>query len=305
MIAMLTSFRARALSRDWAHHVWLLERTVESMLAQTAGDVVVVIGCHDIPESDLTRNPKVHFVTAPFPVPQRDNDDMCVDKVLKLSIAARWAVENGAAYIMFNDADDLVSNRIGSLVANGGGAAGWYSTSEYFYTYGGRWMRDKKMHGMDSGPLVIARTDLLEFEVPPYRGAWAGIVREGGEERYLGFLARHGVSTCVLAAAGLQHFRTYMEARGHPLLPMPFAGNVVINHSDSTSHVSGGIGSYAHGRGAGARPRWRVMLGRARQCARWLPTMRRLTSRHRQEFSIPPDAEIPPAYLNRGSVFWR
>ena len=53
MIAFCTSFRARLLANDWQYHVWLLERVVHSMLAQTHGDVQVVVACHDVPESRL------------------------------------------------------------------------------------------------------------------------------------------------------------------------------------------------------------------------------------------------------------
>jgi hypothetical protein len=266
--------------------------------------VVVVIGCHDVPDTALAKNPKVHFLPVTFPPPERNNDDMCVDKVLKLSVGAEWAVQNGCDYVMFNDADDLVSNRIGALVAEGGGSPGWYSTSEMFYTYGGRVLRDYEIGGLSSGPCVVVRSDLLEFGIPPYRGTWADIISGGGETHYLDLLARHGQNTSALAAVGLQNYRVYMEGRGYPLLPMPFAGNIVINHSDSMSHVPGGIGAY-HFAGKQAGLTLRTALSRCRQIVRWLPTFRLMTKRLRQEFSVPDDARIPAAYLNRGSIYWR
>lgn len=301
---MITSFRARALARDWEHHVWLLERVIESMLGQKEHEVVVVVACHDIPESCYAQHPRVHFLPVEFPPPERNNDDMCVDKVLKLSAGAAWAVAQGCGYVMFNDADDLVSNRIGGLVAKGGGAAGWYSTSEYFYTYGGRLVRDFKIGGLFSGPCVISRTDLLEFGAPPYEGKWVEIITQGGEHNYLNLLARHGQRTCALAAVGLQNYRSYMAGRGVPLLPMPFAGNIVINHSDSMSHVPGGIGAYDF---AGSQQRESVLtvLRRWKQRLRRLPTMRLVTPALRREFTIPPDSKIPSQYLSRGSLFWR
>lgn len=304
MLAMITSFRALALARDWEHHVWLLERTVESMLAQTNPDVVVVVACHDIPESHLARNPRVHFLPVKFSPPARDNDDMCVDKVLKLSVGANWAVDQGCDYLMFNDGDDLVSNRISAMVAEGHGATGWYSASELFYTYGGRLLRYHKIAGMRSGPCVILRSDLAEFAVPPFKGEWTDIIKRGGEERYLGLLARHGEKTSVLAAVGLGNFREFMIQRGQPLLPMPFPANVVINHSDSTSHVPGGMGSY-YFVGIPQRFSRRVALSRLKQRMRWLPTLRLLSPSLRREFSIPPDSEIPAAYRTSGSLFWR
>jgi hypothetical protein len=301
---MITSFRARALARDWDHHVWLLERTINSMLRQTNSDVFAVVACHDIPKSSLTRNNKVHFLTVKFPTPKKENDDMCVDKVLKLSLGSEWAVAQGCEYVMFNDADDLVSNRIAAFVAAHAGAPGWHSTSELFYTYGGRLLRDHKLPDMCSGPCVILRSDLVEFASPPFEGEWCEIIKRGGEGHYLQLLARHHEKTCVLAAVGLQNFREYMARRGQALLPMPFAANIVINHSDSTSHVPGGIGSYDFA-GRAQRPALRPALAKLRQGIRWLPTLRLLTPELRREFSVPPSAEIPPARRNGGSVFWR
>lgn len=304
MLAFVTSLRARALARDWKHHVWMLECTVRSMLAQANPDVMAVIACHDIPETLLASHPQVHFLPVKFPPPERNNDDMCVDKVLKLSVGADWAVAQGCDHVMFIDADDLVSNRIGALVAESRGVPGWYSSSVFFYTHGGRLLRQFRVSGMNALPFVVVRSDLLEFDVPPYTGKWVDIIRRGGENRYLGLLERHGERTCALAAVGLQNYRDYMAGRGQPLEAIPFPSIVMINHSDSTSHVPGGTGAYASA-GKQQRASLRMTLSRFKQSLRWLPTFRLLTPKLRREFSIPQDSEIPPAYLHRGSIFWR
>src|SRR5882762_11214635 len=136
MIAFITSFRARALAQDWDHHVLLLERSVRSMLAQTRGEFYVVVACHEIPDTLLAQEPRVHFLPVNFSPPIRNNDDMCVDKVLKLSAGAAWARAQGCEYVVFNDADDLVSNRIAGFVADHRGENGWYCPCEMFYTHG-------------------------------------------------------------------------------------------------------------------------------------------------------------------------
>jgi hypothetical protein len=148
------------------------------------------------------------------------------------------------------------------------------------------------------------RTDLLEFQTPPFTGPWVEIIRRGGESGYLERLSRRARKTCTLAAVGLQNYQEYMAGRSEPLVPMTFPGNVVINHSDSMSHVPGGIGAYQFA-GNHARSSWRTILRRLKQRLRWLPTLRVLTPALRREFSIPEDSEIPAAYLSSGSVFWR
>ena len=45
MLTFIISMRARALSKNWAHHTWLLERTVDSILAQTNRAFVHAIIC--------------------------------------------------------------------------------------------------------------------------------------------------------------------------------------------------------------------------------------------------------------------
>ena len=92
MIAFVTSFRARALAQDWDYHVWLLERTILSMLAQSRGECHVLVACHEVPDIALARDPRVRFLSVKFDPPARNNDDMCVDKVLKLTAGARWAL---------------------------------------------------------------------------------------------------------------------------------------------------------------------------------------------------------------------
>jgi hypothetical protein len=295
VIAFATSLRARALAGDnWPYHVWLLERVVFSMLAQTAGDIRVVVGCHDVPDTPLTADPRVHFERVATEVPRRDFDDMVADKVVKLSAGALWARQQRCDFVAFNDADDLVSNRIGAVVAAHPRANGWYTTSQMFYTYGGRLMRLQRITPPASGPCVVVRSDLLTFERPPFTSAWARMIADGGEQQYLQYLSRHGTEACVLAAVGIGHYRDFMAAAGHPLEPLPFAGNIIINHKDSTSTTGGTHGYQALS-----------SLSSLKRSVRWAPTLRIASAGVRREFAIPGDDEIPSAYRGGASVFWR
>lgn len=295
MIAFITSFRARALAQDWDHHILLLERCVRSMLAQTAGEVCVVVACHEIPDTPLTQETRVHFLPVNSPPPMRNNDDMCADKVLKLSAGSQWARAQGYEYVVFTDADDLMSNRVAGFVADRRGENGWYCQSQMFYRYGGRFMRFSDIPGPTAGPCVIVRADLLKFAQPPFSGLWTEFVIADGEVNYLKLLGRHGETVSTLAAVGLGHYRDYMIKEGHPLKRLPFPANVVINHHDSTSFVSGGLGSY--------QPlRFRTALQRS---LRWLPSVRLVTRSVRDEFLIPPNREIPRRYRTGGSILWR
>lgn len=295
MIAFVTSLRARALAGDqWEYHTWLLERVVHSMLAQTAGEVCVIVGCHDVPSTSLTKDSRVRFATVDARLPERNFDDMVCDKVIKLSAGARLAQSAGCRYVAFNDADDLVSNRLGAHVQAHRGDAGWYTASQRFYTYGGRLMRLQQIAAPASGPCVIVRTDLLTFAAPPFAGRWVEVLEAGGEGRYLELLESRGVEVCVLAAVGIGHYRAFMAEAGHPLAALPFAANVVINHKDSMS-TTGGRHGY---------PLLSV-LGSLKRSVRWMPTLRLALPRVRREFQIPSDHEIPAGFRGGASVFWR
>jgi hypothetical protein len=293
LITYVTSLRARSLADDWDYHVWLLERTLHSMLAQGDQDVHVVVACHDVPH--ISVDPRVHFLQATFPVPARTNDDMCVDKVLKLSVGSEWAIGHGTKYVVFNDADDLVSAKLSRFIRDHDGANGWYTASEMFYKYGGRFMRSHIMGKTESGPCVIVRADLLTFDTPPFSGFWTELVARGGEADYLRLLARHGRRVNVLAAVGLGHYRQFMSHRCCPLEPLPFAANVIINHRDSTSFVSGGLGAYHPD----------VRAPTFRRVVKYLPTVRPVTASVRQEYFVPARRDIPKDYRRGGSIFWR
>lgn len=293
MIAFVTALRARALANDWNYHVWLLERTVGSMLAQTGSSVAVVIGCHDVPDTALTRDARVHFIQTTIPHPERSFDDMSVDKVIKHSLGAAWAVDQGCEYVIFNDADDLVSNRIGAFVRDHPGEPGWYAASQRFYSYGGLLVRYSAIGGSTSGPCVVVRADLLTFASPPFAGPWVEITRRDGEE-YLGLLAARRQQVCLLNAVGHGHYRELMTLEGHPLKPLPFPANLVINHADSMS-TAGGVHGYP----------LISSLGSLRRSLRWAPTIRLATPGLRREFGVPSRGKIPHAYRASGSVFWR
>src|SRR5438132_5315231 len=84
MLAIITALRSRLLAKEWDYHVWLLQRTLDSILAQTNDAFVIAVVCHEKPRIPQAGHHRVHFLSVEFDPPQRNNDDMCVDKVLKL-----------------------------------------------------------------------------------------------------------------------------------------------------------------------------------------------------------------------------
>ncbi len=301
MLGIVTSLRARELAQDWAHHVWLLDRAVASMLAQDDCEVKVFVVCHEVPESEHLGDPRVRFESVRIAPPRRNNDEMCADKVVKLSEGARSAIDAGCDYVMVSDADDLLSRRVGGVVAAGNGEPGWYSPSELFYRYGDWRLRFYRLPPGQSGPCAIFRSDLLEFERVVHGSPWYRTLAGDGAETYADALVSLGRRVNPVLAAGHPEYRGIVRARGAELLPLPFSGNVVICHEDSTSRVPGGLGSSAP-----SRPE---EIQSAHNPIRWLRrrmsglrALRLLTRSTVHEFNIPRSNAIPSAYRKGGCV---
>lgn len=259
MLAFVTSLRARALAADWDHHVRLLERTLASFLAQTDPEIRVVVVCHDLPHVSQAGDPRVHFQRTDLPLPARDHADMVRDKVLKISIGAQWAIDHGCRFLMYADADDLVSRRLAATTRQHPDANGWYFPDGFSHRYGQPWLTRSQRHDQLCGTCAIVRTDLLRFErSADYRGGWVN----------------------SLAAAGHQDYRAMLDREGHALAPLPFPGSVYLQHADSLATLASPA---AVDEGSLVRHSLRAVRCRLRQWSRRRP----LTPALAREFTIP------------------
>jgi hypothetical protein len=304
MLGIVTSLRSKLLAKDWSFHVWLVQRTLDSMLSQTNDAFAIFLVCHEIPDIPQAKHQRVHCLSVDFPPPRRINDDMCVDKVLKLSIGIEQALSLGCTHIMISDADDLVSRRLSEFVATKPNANGWYTSSTFLHAYGSRWIRKSICAQSVSTPCAIVKANLLKFANPPFSGDWAKIIEAGGERPYLELLEGRNRKVNTFSAAGLAHFRRLMIAEGHPLDPLPFVGTIMINHLDSTSYVAGGLGTIVSERPVPPAT-LRRRLGHYGRLASSVPSLRPVTRALREEFTIAAPPEIPTAYRHRGSLYSR
>lgn len=255
VLTFVTSIRARAVAADWDHHVRLLERTLRSCLAQTDPEVRVLVGCHDRPSVGID-DPRLEFLALDLPVPRHDHAEMVCDKVLKISAAAQKAIADGSRFIMFADADDLVSRRLAWFARQHPDANGWYFSEGYSHQYGRPWLTRTRHHHLLCGTAAVLRSDLLRFaHSDEYRG---GLVN-------------------TLAAAGHHEYAAILGAQGHPLEALPFAGSVYIQHDGSLARLAHTTATVA--------PR-RPALGRVRRAARDLAGLRPLTPALTREFTI-------------------
>lgn len=253
-LAFVTSLRAKAMAADWPMHVRLLDRMLASCLAQTNPDVAVVIVGNDRPEI-ATRDPRVHFIQVDVPLPKREFNDLTVDKVLKVTVGAEWAIAQKFRFLMYADADDLISRRLSAFVADHQDGTGWYFTDGYSHRYGQPFVMRSPDHHLTCGTCAIFRTEALSFaHDPEYRNQRVETVAAIGHTNYVPFLAQ----------------------RGYPLAPLPFPGSIYLQHADSiatTSEMPSGLDI-------------RGRLRRIKQSAVRLRRFRPLTPAIAREFTI-------------------
>jgi hypothetical protein len=235
MLTIITSLRAKAVASDWQHHVRLLESALDSMLANT-GDLRILVVCHDVPEIEHVRNSKITFLATDAPVPARTHDEMCLDKLIKLSVGTQWALERGTDYVMFTDADDLVRRSITAFIEQNRGAKGWYNRIQYFRGSGRWWLRKHRTPKGFSTSCIIVRADLLEFVEPPFPPSpWLDILTPYPDDLAKYTALKRPINT--LATVGHHNYVRFLAQRGHELQELPFAANIIITHYDSTSQL--------------------------------------------------------------------
>src|SRR5262245_15854353 len=108
--------KSRFVSQDWHQVGRLLSRTLASVANQVGGSFRAIIAHHEFPEECKTHDHRFEFLEVQFPSP-RDRGGMMVDKNRKRELIAYRVRQYGGGYLMYLDADDLVSSRLAQFVA--------------------------------------------------------------------------------------------------------------------------------------------------------------------------------------------
>ena len=290
MLGVIIAVKAKALSEDWGHSVWMLQRTIESILAADSGDIRICVVCHEVPE--LPRDFRVGALTANLPVPPRCYVEMCLDKVFKISAGIKYATESSWNHVMLIDCDDLVS-RSAMMDAVQIGGDGWYPSAFYSHAYGSRFVRKTHLAYPDTISSIVLRTEFLSFQEPPFGGKWFSMLAE--EPEYCKALNARENAVCTLIAAGHMNYLSLLESEGHKLRPFSEPSHIVINHPHSLSHEEVDTSNVCS---------LRAKLGLIRRRSQVLAGVRPLTPSLRRDFSVPSSAQIPSRY-KLGTVFER
>ena len=111
---------AREKSKNWQRVLDNLQATLQSILNQIDGNFVVYIATNDQIELQEANDPRVFLVPVPsFKMPliaQKEYNKSNFDANAKRVLLTEKAYSHNAPYIMYCDADDLVSNTLVQFV---------------------------------------------------------------------------------------------------------------------------------------------------------------------------------------------
>ena len=143
MIVFVTTIRHPDNSRDYHRIGSLLERTLNSVCAQSDKNFRVLVVCN--------KKPNIHFESAlvefivleNFPAPgkgkadEMDVKDVHLDKGIKYILGCKYALKYHPDYIMFFDSDDFIHKDIANYLNKHKGENGFVINQGYIYRAGG------------------------------------------------------------------------------------------------------------------------------------------------------------------------
>ena len=216
--------RSKFASKNWEVNVKLFNRTLKSVYNQIDPNFKILIAHHDEPDLFYKYDERVEFIRIDYPVP-RNFDQQRLDKYYKKRFLMKRIRELGSGYVMFVDADDLVSNKIASFVNMDKNEFGYYVRTGYeYYENTNKVKIAPRFHNMCGTNAIIKYSvdDLpthVEFE---------------GYDMTNKFRNNH-----YFFDYGMNEWVALAKAKDKPLSPLPFKGAIyVLNSGENLSKRS-------------------------------------------------------------------
>lgn len=137
MLVFVIPLRNPETAQDWERCNSLCQQTVRSALAQTDGDVRVIVACKDFTPD--VEDERLTIIKHPFPTPARTWEANAKDKYLRIAHGLVEARKYGPCYVMKLDADDLVARNLSVEVTAANHRPG------YHLPYGYRWREGSRL----------------------------------------------------------------------------------------------------------------------------------------------------------------
>lgn len=133
MMYFAIPLRSKHSSKNWKRVERLFNETIESIYNQTNPNFKIVVACHDTPRLTYKADERLEIINVSFPTPNTSIEQIR-DKFYKKYHIMTRIKELGGGFVMFVDADDLISNKIAEFVeSDSGDSLGWYLDNGYVY----------------------------------------------------------------------------------------------------------------------------------------------------------------------------
>lgn len=159
MFAFITCLRHPRTVKSMPMMLALLERTLETIEAQTNKNYSVAVVCHEIPKLSRTFE-RVEFLIVDFEPPQENTGHLTGElnvtminqglEMVKLDKGRKYLAglyhiwKNPPSHVMFFDADDCLAPDIVETVLSGPAHTSWYVGDGYIYSEGSGWIVHRK-----------------------------------------------------------------------------------------------------------------------------------------------------------------
>ena len=227
MLAFVTTIRHPAVAFSWRRIGEYLDRTLASVCRQTATSFRVLVVCNEIPPVRFS-HPSVECLVVDMPPPVdtaadlfENWDALWLDRGKKHLAALYHLKPNPPDYVMFFDADDLVSRRLARYIDSAPARDIYYVTQGYAHQYGDPFVFSfPRRFDTMCGTCNIIKFETFSLTDAPV-DLPAGFVQE--------MLADHNGVARLLAS------------RGHSVGKVPFPGAVYLI---GTGENQSGMSSY-------------------------------------------------------------
>lgn len=223
MIYFVIPLKSERVSSDWQHVTRIFNNTLNSLFNQTDPNFRILVVCHEIPHvENYADDPRLEIISVDFPPPIY-RDEQMVDKHRKREVAGAHIRKAGGGYIMFVDADDLVSNRIVEFVRQDKSPNGYIIHQGYDFDFTEKTVKAAPNFDQISGTCSIVHFSVDDLPETPFDPA-GSFLRQAINWRH-------------------PTWETQFAAIGRPLMPLPFRGAMYVwNTGENWTALMGKIG---------------------------------------------------------------
>ena len=230
-LVFIAPLRHPDTTNSWGKISSLLGDTLKSVCGQDNPDFQVIVVCNKQPVN-IPEHPNVTYLQVDYPPPATIDIDkggldfIQIDKGTKMVAGLIHARIYKPRYVMFFDADDLVSNRLCSFLKQTPESHGWYVSHGYLLVDA-----NNKMYNLDNFQEYCGTCNILNFKVLPEIDlsdqASQTEILQSVNHKYLKF-----------ALGGHRVLHRFQENIGKPMKQLPFPGAVYrTEHGSNVSQV--------------------------------------------------------------------